>query len=409
LNQHGVIRQESAARTLFHLLASSFHTFAYTHNPLTNILFHQSSSAIHAWIKTSKLCLTSLSYADQLFHGDYHAAYDGELLTFRSGGYPSSSVLLSQFEAAVRQLRLRFLDLQYQSQFPRGIPSHHDEILPSYALFTLEAAVDWLADYLRAQPKPYFGYVHLLPPHYPYKTRSDFINHFDDGWRPIPKPPRYFSEGHSQGFLDRERRFYDEFIAYVDAEFGRLYASLKQRGLLENTYLIFTSDHGEMFERGIYTHNTPTLYEPVIHIPLVIWPPGSKRRSDIYELTNNVDLLPTIAHLAGIPVPEWTEGRILPPMDQSTSGLRDADRSVFSVEARENPMLSALEKVTVAMLTGRHKLVRYLGYGEEVYELFDLEQDPEELDDLYHPDAPIAKELRAALLRRFDQVRHVHG
>jgi arylsulfatase A-like enzyme len=256
---------------------------------------------------------------------------------------------------------------------------------------------------LGAQPQPFLGYIHLFPPHYPYTTRHDFIDIFDDGWQPVYKPELYFSEGHSNEFLLQERQYYDEFIAYVDAEFGRLYEYMEQSGVLDNTYLIFTSDHGEMFERGIYTHNTPTLYEPVIQIPLLIWAPGKKQSQNIFMPTSCVDVYPTLMRLASQPIPVWCEGRILPPFDRESEKV---GRSIFAVEARRNPRHAPLEQVTLVLIKGRYKLVYYLGYGRDVYELFDLENDPEELDDLYYTQRSTARDLRNELAEKLAEVNH---
>ncbi len=76
--------------------------------------------------------------------------------------------------------------------------------------------------------------------------------------------------------------------------------------------MIFSSDHGEMFERGTHGHSTPLLYEPVIRVPLLISSPGQLERKDIHTLTSNVDILPTLAHISGLPVPDWAEGEVLP-------------------------------------------------------------------------------------------------
>ncbi len=65
-------------------------------------------------------------------------------------------------------------------------------------------------------------------------------------------------------------------ILYADKEFGRFFDYLDSSGLLDNTWVVLTSDHGEMFERGIDGHDTEVLYEPVIRIPLMIFEPGRK-------------------------------------------------------------------------------------------------------------------------------------
>ena len=105
------------------------------------------------------------------------------------------------------------------------------------------------------------------------------------------KPTHFFTEGRDKKFLSNKREQYDEYIAYVDAEFGRLYEYLDQIGELDNTILILTSDHGEMFERGIENHLTAVMYEPLLRIPLLMWIPGRYRRHDIYTPTSSIDIL----------------------------------------------------------------------------------------------------------------------
>jgi arylsulfatase A-like enzyme len=184
--------------------------------------------------------------------------------------------------------------------------------------------------------------------------------------------------------LIKKRRLYDEFILYVDYEFDRLYRGLEASGLLENTYLVLTSDHGEMFERGILGHMTPSLHQPVIHTPLVIFPPGQKSRIDVAESTSAIDLLPTLASVSGVKIPSWAEGRVLPPFGPSTPSL---SRDVFAVQMEEIGRNNSIARGTVMMVRGWHKLIWYFGYPElgsdqEMVELYDLRADPQELQNL---------------------------
>jgi arylsulfatase A-like enzyme len=153
-----------------------------------------------------------------------------------------------------------------------------------------------------------------------------------------------------------------------------------------------------MFERGIWAHTTPTLYEPILHVPLLIWAPGENRRRDVYTPTSCVDLLPTLAHLSGKAVPDWAEGEALP-------GFGGVDgrtgRSLFAIEAKDNSMRAPLKKATVALIKGRYKLIHYLGYDgyEDEHELYDLEEDPDELMNLSPFKTSVASDLRDELLQ----------
>ena len=69
--------------------------------------------------------------------------------------------------------------------------------------------------------------MHLLPPHEPYTARREFVDLFDDGWTPAAKPPHFFSEKHSDAFLNQQRREYDEYLARaVSGELSESYPEL---------------------------------------------------------------------------------------------------------------------------------------------------------------------------------------
>jgi arylsulfatase A-like enzyme len=187
---------------------------------------------------------------------------------------------------------------------------------------------------------PSFVYLHLLPPHTPYVPTRQFQGMFDDGWTPTPKKRHPLSTRVPDERLNARRQTYDEFIANLDMELGRLLDHMQQTGLLDNSYVIVTSDHGEFFERGVHGHSTRLLFEPVIRVPLLISVPGQRERKDISMLTSNIDLLPTMMHIAGLPIPDWCEGQVLPGL----GGDETPDRSAYVVEAKKNPAYQPLEK-----------------------------------------------------------------
>ena len=130
-------------------------------------------------------------------------------------------------------------------------------------------------------PAPSFTYLHFMPPHMPYVPARDFIGAFDDGWSPPEKKKHRLAPGVSPARLNDLRTSYDEFVANLDYEFGRLVDHLETTGRFEDSYIIFTSDHGEYFERGVSGHSTPLLFEPGIRIPLVVHAPGQRTRQDV--------------------------------------------------------------------------------------------------------------------------------
>ena len=396
LHLHGTALERFAEQNIFSQLADRYHSFAYTHNPLAYMLLRQFNQAGDDLLPVSELCIASGSLSDRLLQGDFNAAYQAELLALRNIMFQSTTLFLDGLETSRREKQERRLNELYQEQFPMGLPGFWDKKGPNFMYFTLEQAVDWLAAEVQEHPTPFFGYTHFLPPHDPYNTRREFVGQFKDDWQPEAKPRHFFENNHTEASLNDLRREYDEFILYLDAEFARLYEALSNAGSLENTYIFLTSDHGEMFERGIYRHLTQTLYEPIIHVPLIVFQPGQTSRRDVYDVTNSVDLLPTFLQLAGKPLPEWCEGQPLPGFGPAASS---SGRSVYTVEAKQNAKATKLQTATLALLCDEHKLIRYSGYPgyEEKYELYHLGNDPEELDDLAAVKPALADEMKAEL------------
>ena len=200
----------------------------------------------------------------------------------------------------------------------------------------------------------------------------------------------------------RERRFYDEYIALVDSEFDRLMGMLEESGLRENTWIVLTSDHGEMFERGIMRHSHETLHEPVIKIPLVIFPPGQSERVDIYSRSSAIDVLPTLLHAANKEVPDTLDGMVLPPF----GNIETIDqRSVFANHLRGSPQYGPADVGTLNIYKEQYKLMYFFGHeglpgNEPLFELYDLENDPEEMNNLYSSKKSIADELFDELITK---------
>lgn len=399
LHLYGTLKPEYTDRNIFAALGDDYFTTAYTHNALVMNLFDQFYRHLDSLIPLRHLAVRSESVTDLLFPRDYTTSFWGERVVRGSGLDMPSSLFLSllsiveDFSPDTPQ----DLELIYSDQYPRGLPTH---TIGFY--FLLEDAIDWIESQVTSMPRPFLAYYHLLPPHEPYRTRKEFVGLFADGWKPDKKPILRYSQGMTEGELNVRRRNYDEYIAYVDAEFGRLYDYLERSGILENTYVILTSDHGQLFERGIHGHLTATLYDPVIQVPLLISRPGRKERQDVYSPTSCVDLMPTLLHLAGKPIPDWCEGRILPTFGNSAS---DPARWIYALEAKSNSKTGSLEKYTAAMIGEQYKLISYSGYSrrQEVYELYDLLSDPEERQDLSKEEPGILANLQGELAANLHQ------
>jgi arylsulfatase A-like enzyme len=224
---------------------------------------------------------------------------------------------------------------------------------------------------------------------------------FKGGWQPLEKPIHRLSWGRlPYSPLNQLNREYDEYIASWDAEVSRLFQFLHDSGLFERSYVIVTADHGELNERGERGHFSSMIFEPLIHIPLVIFQPGQKQRKDIYSYTSSTDVLPTLAHLLGKPVPAWVEGELLPGF----GGEEHPGRSIYSLDAKTNPSFAPLTKISLSLTKNGQRLT-YYGYpDDQQFEFYDLAEDREELRDLYPSLPALARQMKDELLQKLHEV-----
>lgn len=387
-NLHGTVDPRLAQNNIFSAFDDSYYKVAYTHNTLVADLLQQFRTGIDDWKQIRELTLSDTQYSDRLFQNDYFAAAAGEWQNYHGNEIPGS-LTLSFLDYVQRTLVRKRLETTYGSQYPRGIPNQQQT-----QFFLLEDVFDWLISELPTLPQPFLVYVHVLPPHYPYAPTKEFVDIFaGDGLEVVQKPTHFASEGHDQSFLVEQRRFYDEFIAFTDAEFGKFYDRLQENKLLENTLMALTSDHGELFERGIHKHSTAAIYQPLTHVPLIIKRAGQVEGLEVNQVTSCVDILPSLMTETAQVIPSWCEGDILPGFAEQAT---NEDKAAYSVEARSNPKLAPLDKATIAMVKGDYKLINNRGYGEHVqpYELYNLSQDPEEIEDLIGIEKGVANAMR---------------
>lgn len=396
------VAEPFASRNIFSAF-KNYYRIAYTHNGWAYTLLRQFSHEIDELIARQKLMLGSFDAAIQsLFKNDDDIASVSWIrnMKIKEEGY-AYSLFLSHLLETQQAKEIEYL----RPSFPRGLPTAGSD-----NGFLLEDAIDTIGKRLSDIPQPFVGYFHVLPPHRPYRTSREFVDTFiSDGFKPIEKPTDIFGKDINNVLL-KNRVEYDEFILYCDKEFGRLYDQLESSGLLDNTWLILTSDHGEMFERGIGGHMTNALYQPVVRIPLMIFEPGRQTNLDISEYTSAIDVLPTLTHLTGQGIPDWTEGIVLPPFASTKQSL---DRNIYLLRANMNEQLAPLTIASTMLVREGYKLHYYFGYPEipegGIVRLFDIATDPEEMVDLSSSKKGTASELLNELktkLKEVDQPYH---
>ena len=251
---------------------------------------------------------------------------------------------------------------------------------------------------------PFFLWVHLLPPHSPYATPEPFAGRYD----PSSARRGRFDSTPPWQFLAREKNIsqfagrYDEAISYVDSKIGMFVDWLGNKGLLQDTLLIVSADHGESFSHNYGGHGGPMLHEDLIRIPLIIKEPRQTMGKRLDTLSEQIDLMPTILNLADVPVEDSVEGRSRVPAlrGEKTEG------PVFSMNFEQNSRFKELTTGSVAMIEGKWKYVHYRGpihypmMPKLVDSLHDLEADPGENTNLIAEQPAIATRMRTAIKDR---------
>lgn len=391
----GGIAPKHEAQNIFRLLANSHTSAAYAQNPYADIFLYQFRRELETYIPQGQFNIKN-NHASNLpiFDNDHQIAFASfENNIFRNGKGASGSLYFGMMSRLAGLSDYASLRREYIREYPAGLP-----VASGY--FLLDMVADGMIESMRRFSAPTMAYFHVFPPHAPYAPKRDYAGLFEDGWAAPDKPIHPLSRTrYSPGEMHGERLRYDQYLAAWDAEFARVIKYLTDSGMLEKSIIIITSDHGELFERGEIEHNTSVLSSPVVHVPLLISLPGQNQRKDIHAFTSSVDLLPTIAHLTGNESPSWGEGRLLPEL----GGAEDLDRSIFSMEAKSASSFAPIKQLSISITKQRHRLVHYQYPNYSGFEFYDMENDPEELTDLY-PSAPrLAMQMKDELLQKMDE------
>ena len=226
----------------------------------------------------------------------------------------------------------------------------------------------------------FFMYIHYMDPHRPYFEQ--------------PYNGRgYYS--HGEGDPDQAGALsdlYDGEISYLDTHVGELIAELKKKGLYDDALIIFTADHGEEFYEHLGWGHGRTVYQDVVHVPLIVKYPGGWGAGRVDDrLARLVDLAPTILDVAGIQPPAAMQGVSLL---RSAPEPRDLQIAFTETEFEGN--------VSRAIVTSRYKLIQVVAgdhRGRDPIQLYDLVADPAETTDLAQAHVSVVTRLRQRLDR----------
>jgi len=182
-------------------------------------------------------------------------------------------------------------------------------------------------------------------------------------------------------------------VSAIDRNVGRIMEYLKEQELAENTLVIYTSDQGfYLGEHGWFDKRW--MYEESMRTPLIIRPPkGYQAHGKIEEMVQNIDYAPTILDIAGVNIPDQMQGRSLVPL---LKGKDSQWRETLYYQYYEYPFHSI--KRHYGIRTQRYKLIHFY-YDIDEWELYDLEEDPHEMNNLYGKEGyeEITRELKEEL------------
>lgn len=272
----------------------------------------------------------------------------------------------------------------------------------------------WLNDNGR---KPFYLFIHYIEPHNPIKAPRPFrYKYLDENIGKVNErkielvaynPLICFTDNI---ILNEEEKkvliaLYDGEIDYLDKKIGELIEYLKKNNnIYDDTLIIITADHGEHFgEHDLYSH-VASLYEPIIHIPLIIkFPEAHKKQGLITGLVQIVDIFPTVMEVIQCEDEFWKEvqGTSLLNTDNDAKCHdyiiaewegRIPDFVSRRIRNRElNPLIDQFKEPITMIREGNYKYILH-GNGRE--ELYDLGNDRNELNNIFETKIEIGRKLR---------------
>lgn len=297
-----------------------------------------------------------------------------------------------------------------------------------YSHWVAEESISFLTDPDRPRDQPFYLHANFFDPHHPFGAPPEMRDLYDaeslagpigsvEELSTKPSTQGEYSRssygGHAPGFQDytraellEARAAYYAMISLVDAEVGRVLDALAETGELDDTIVVYTSDHGEMLGDHAIMLKGPMLYDPVVRVPLIIkWADDVARRSRVSEPVQNVDLTTTLLSAAGLAESVYTQGEDLAALAE---GVTPEWRDWALVEYRDSGHGATPPTHTTMLRHRDRKLVVWHGSPatgrSRDGELYDLAADPDELTNLYHrPEhAGLREELKDHLIDVMD-------
>ena len=350
------------------------------------------------------------------FVGGHVSYVFGDYLNWLKENYPGMEKLLLKENALEKPSGA---DQCYKMSLPEEL--HYNRWIADQTIRFLEEA--------KEDSKPFFLWCSFPDPHHPYSVPAPWCYMYDP--KDIPLPIR--REGELEDLPPFYKKIYEEgaplvsgllgaskmpdkhireiiamtygMISFVDNEIGRIIKKLEELGLRENTIVIFMSDHGDMMGDHWMVRKGPFHFDGLLKIPFIWSFPGRFPEGRVIKsLVSQIDFAPTILDLCGAPIPEGEvpeepeAPEMLPPwpgksLKEILEGKLDKVNDYIIVENDEDYLGLRLR----TFITERYKITIYP--GKDFGELFDLNEDPQELFNLWWE--PQFQELKKNLILQF--------
>jgi choline-sulfatase len=280
-------------------------------------------------------------------------------------------------------------------------------------------AIRKIYDYTRYDPgTPFCLMMSFTHPHDPYAARARFWSLYRDEDIDLPAVPAlpldkldpHSRRLHKVSAMDEyavseadlrvARHGYYANISYVDDLIGQMITALDATGHLDNTVIVFTSDHGDFLgERGLWYKMS--FLEPSAHVPLIVWAPKLYAPRRIREPVSLADILPTLVDIGTAgkgKLARTIDGRSLYPLFDG--GSENPDATVWGEYLAEG--------VIAPMYMIRRGAWKFIHTPTDPDQLFNIDTDPHELDDRALADPALARSFRSEIEAKFDIVRITH-
>lgn len=240
---------------------------------------------------------------------------------------------------------------------------------------------------------PWHLFVSFVGPHDPFDPPTEYGDKYRDVHMPDaiaddmegkPEWVRKRTVNVSSEEVAVTRRQYCAATELIDDQIGNMLNALEERGVLDNTYIIYSSDHGEMLgDHGLYTKSVA--YEASLRVPLIVTGPGIEENQTSNGLVELIDLNPTICELADVPVLENIDGRSI------VHALRSGS------DKHRTETVSKLQNFS-CIRTDTYKLIES---SDGFVELYNLNEDPNELQNIAEVEKETVRELQSRMESRF--------